>query len=121
MSNRTRRILIGAGIGVLPGLLIIAAAVVVELWVETGGGLFGIIGVPIAVLGLIVGAAMGAAKPETPRNPQLAAVLGALPGVLMLPVFGIFALPVMLIGGWIGYSLARRSQRHHSHSEPIPH
>jgi hypothetical protein len=120
VSNRTRRVLIGAGLGILPGVLVIVAAVVVELAVESGGGMFGIVGIPLAVVGLIIGAALGAAKPETLRNPQLGAVLGAVPGLLIFPAFGILAVPVILIGGWIGYMLARRARRH-APAEPIAH
>lgn len=118
VSNRTRRVLVGAGLGALPGVLVIAAAVVVELWVESGGGLFGVIGIPLAILGLIIGAALGGAKPETLRNPQLGAVLGAIPGLLIFPAFGLFSIPVMLIGGLIGYLLARRGQRHATAESP---
>lgn len=111
MSTRTRRVLIGAGLGALPGVLVIGGAVAVELWVESGGGLFGIIGVPLAIVGIVVGAVLGAANPETLRNPQLGALLGAIPGLLGVFVLGVFGIPFAVIGGWIGYRLALRAQR----------
>lgn len=120
MSTRTRRTLIGIVLGILPGLLVIAAAVVVEIWVESGGGLFGVIAIPLILLGGIIGGSLGAAKPETLRNPQLGAVIGALPGLVSALVLGTLAVPVILIGGSIGYLLARRAQQH-GPTEPLVH
>lgn len=118
MSHRTRRILIGAGLGVLPGVVVIAAAVVIALWVESGGGSFGVVGVPLAIVGGVVGGLLGAAKPETLRNPRVGAILGAIPGLLAAYFLAEFGVPVALAGAWVGYLLALRAQRPPPGQEP---
>ena len=110
MQKRTRRILVGAGIGLLPSLIIIGAAVAVEVFVETGGGLFGVIAIPLAVVGVAIGIWVGATEPGTPRNPTTMAVIGAIPGLVLGLVFNVLALPVIILGAWIGYRLGQRSQ-----------
>lgn len=110
MQNRTRRILIGAGIGVLPALAVIAAAAVVEIFVETGGGLFGVVAIPLAVVGVVIGIWIGATEPGTPRNPVAMAFVGTLPGLVLGLVFNFLAIPVVILGGWIGYRVGQRSQ-----------
>lgn len=111
MANRTNRTWIGAAIGVVPGVLLWIVGIIV------GGEAmlsFGVIGIFLAVIGAVVGAIVGAgmSDPSTDWPAIAGAMIGAVPGLVM--IFGptMPAFPVILIGALFGWSLGRRLGHH---------
>lgn len=103
-DGRTRRVLVGASVGALPGLLLLGAAFAIETWVESGGGLgFGIVGMLLLVVGAPLGVVMATGGLDTPTDPRVGALVGAVPGLLMLMLFRNVALVLAVVGAVAGY------------------
>lgn len=107
MAGRTNRVLAGAAIGAIPGILLVGVGVVV------GGEpalSFGTIGIVLAIVGAVVGAVVGGSRAsvETSPAPIVGAVVGAIPGLALTFIQTRLAFPVILVGSLVGWFLGSR-------------
>lgn len=115
MTARSNRRLMGALIGAVPGALLWVVGAIVG-----GEALlsFGVIGIMVAVVGMIIGGVVaGGASPVADGSQPVAggtskaaigAVLGVIPGVVLLFIMTRLAIPVMLVGGVLGAMIGGR-------------
>jgi hypothetical protein len=109
-AGRTGRILFGAALGALPGILLLATAFVIETWVDTGGGLgFGITGIVLLPAGAALGAGVASGRLAMPTDPRLGALAGAVPGLLLVVFAQEIAVLLAIVGALVGYRLVNRN------------
>jgi hypothetical protein len=111
MADHRNHVLRGIGIGAAPGALlwVIGAVIGGEAMLS-----FGVIGILVGVVGMIIGGVVGAgaernAASDSGRSrASMGAVIGCIPGVVLLFVVTRVGLLVMLVGGLIGASIGGR-------------
>jgi hypothetical protein len=109
-GSRLGHIARGAVIGAVPGLVMIG----INLLLVRGEAQLsvGVIGLMIAVVGVIAGAILGAQRDLRTRPMIVGITVGALPGLAMILVTTRLALPVLLVGVVAGGIIGgRRGQR----------
>jgi hypothetical protein len=122
VSSGLKRAGIGALIGLAPGVLIIATGLFIQEVLDRGGdGLpFFVIGVPLAVVGVVVGFILGAVDPHSPTGQTtIGAITGLIAGGLVaaaisflmiegpfgdaIPIWAGLSLGGFFLGGGYGY------------------
>jgi hypothetical protein len=111
MATRTNRVLRGIAIGATPGVLlwVIGAIVGGEALLS-----FGVIGILVGVVGMVIGGVVGAgaerasAADTGPTKAAMGAVIGCVPGFVMLFLVTRIGILLILVGGLIGASIGGR-------------
>ena len=107
MAGRANRVLAGAAIGATPGILLVGVGVIV------GGEpalSFGTIGIVLAIVGAAVGAVVGGSRASIDGSsaPIVGAVVGAIPGLVLIFIQTRLAFPVILAGSLVGWLVGSR-------------
>jgi hypothetical protein len=111
MATRTNRVLRGIAIGATPGVLlwVIGAIVGGEALLS-----FGVIGILVGVVGMVIGGVVGAgaerasAADTGPTKAAMGAVIGCVPGFVMLFLVTRIGILLILVGGLIGAYIGGR-------------
>ena len=110
MAGRASRVFTGIAIGAAPGVLVwvIGAIIGGEALLS-----FGVIGILLGLVGMVIGGVVGAGarRPGSAGHSKaaLGAMVGCVPGIVLLFFMTRIGIPVVLLGGLIGAYVGGRT------------